>query len=242
MSNAYVGTSGFSYKHWRGSFYPEDLAQSKWFRYYCDNFSTVELNVTFYRLPKKETFMKWHSETPEDFKFSLKGSRFITHIKRLKDPVDPLKTFMGAIRPLGPKIGVVLWQLPPNFKKDTDRLKDFLKALRRYRRRAVLEFRHETWIDEKVFGLLKDEGIGLCMADWPPYVNNLPITSDYVYIRRHGKGGNYDTLYTRSELNNDAKRIRYHLKRKKDVFIYFNNDAFGYAAQNALELKEILKS
>jgi uncharacterized protein YecE (DUF72 family) len=241
MPDVLVGTSGFSYRHWRGTFYPEGLAQKNWLGYYCERFPTVELNVTFYRLPKEEAFRKWRSETPERFLFALKGSRFITHIKRLKDPADPLKTFMDRIRPLGPKIGMLLWQLPPNFKRDTERLKGFLKALRRYRRRNVVEFRNESWLEGEVFDLLKDEGVGLCMADWPPFVDELPITADFTYIRRHGHGGSYDTKYSVKELRNDARRIRKYLRRNKDTYIYFNNDAEGYAPQNALELKKILK-
>ncbi len=242
MPRVLVGTSGFSYKHWRGPFYPKDLAQKKWFEFYCDNFQTVELNVTFYRLPAESTFRKWRFETPEHFKFALKGSRFITHIKRLKDPADPLKTFMNVVRPLGTKLGIVLWQLPPNFKKDTDRLNSFLKALKKYRRKNAFEFRHESWVDKNVVDLLRDENICICMADWPPFVDDLPATADFVYIRRHGRGGSYDTCYANEELESDAKRIRKYLRQKKDVFIYFNNDARGYAPRNALELKRILKA
>ncbi len=241
MPEVLIGTSGFSYKHWRGTFYPADLAQKNWFDYYCEHFPTVELNVTFYRLPKEETFKKWRSETPEHFSFALKGSRFITHIKRLKDPADPLKTFMDRMRPLGPKIGVLLWQLPPNFKRDTERLKGFLRALRRYRRRSAVEFRNESWLEGEIFDLLEDEGVGLCMADWPPFVDELPITADFTYIRRHGQGGSYATKYSIEELKNDARRIRIYRRQKKDTYIYFNNDAYGYAPQNALELRRILK-
>jgi uncharacterized protein YecE (DUF72 family) len=241
MPDVLIGTSGFSYKHWRGTFYPEGLAQKNWLGYYCERFSTVELNVTFYRLPKEGAFRKWRTETPEYFLFALKGSRFITHIKRLRDPSEPLKTFMDTIRPLGPKIGALLWQLPPSFKRDTERLKGFLKALRRYRRRSAVEFRNESWLEDEVFDLLRDEGVGLCMADWPPFVDELPITADFTYIRRHGRGGSYDTSYSSDELKNDARRIRKYRRNKKDTYIYFNNDAEGYAPQNALELKRILK-
>jgi uncharacterized protein YecE (DUF72 family) len=241
MPEAHIGTSGFSYDHWRGAFYPEGLAKSKWFSYYCERFSTVELNVTFYRLPKEDAFKRWHSETPDGFKFALKGSRFITHIKRLKDPTEPLKMFMERARVLREKLAVILWQLPPNFKKDTERLKGFLKALKKYRRRNAFEFRHESWLDDGVIALLMEENACMCMADWPPFIDELPVTADFVYIRRHGKGGNYDTLYSTDELKKDARRIREHLKAKRDVFIYFNNDAMGYAARNALELKERLK-
>lgn len=240
MPKAHVGTSGFSYRHWRGTFYPVNLAQKDWLDYYCKVFSTVELNVTFYRLPRLDTFKKWYSETPKYFKFALKGSRFITHIKRLKDPAEPLETLMRQIRPLRSKLAVVLWQLPPNFEMDTERLKRFLKALKKYKRRNVFEFRNKTWIDNEVIGLLREENACMCMADWPPFVEDLPVTADFVYIRRHGKGGSYDTSYTTRELKRDAKRIKEYLRHKKDVFIYFNNDARGYAAQNALELKKIL--
>ncbi len=241
MPDVHIGTSGFSYDHWRGIFYPEGLAKGKWFGYYCENFSTVELNVTFYRLPKDEAFRKWRSDTPDDFRFALKGSRFITHIKRLKDPTEPLKTFMDKAKLLKENLAVILWQLPPNFARDTDRLKIFLKALNKYRRRNVFEFRNESWIDKKVISLLRDEGAGICMADWPPFIDELPATADFVYIRRHGKGGSYDTLYSTGELKRDASSIRKHLKAKRDVFIYFNNDANGYAARNALELRRILR-
>lgn len=241
MPEACVGTSGFSYQHWRGAFYPEGLSPAKWFGYYCEQFSTVELNVTFYRLPAETTLQKWHAETPEEFKFALKGSRFITHIKRLKEPAEPLETFMERAKILRKKLAVVLWQLPPNFRKDTERLKGFLKVLRPYGTRNVFEFRDETWIDEEVMELLKREKAALCMADWPPFIEELPATADFVYIRRHGKGGSYATRYTHKELEKDAKRIKKFLRQKRDVFIYFNNDAMGYAAQNALELKKILR-
>jgi uncharacterized protein YecE (DUF72 family) len=241
MPEAHIGTSGFSYDHWRGAFYPEGLAKGKWFGYYCERFSTVELNVTFYRLPKEETFQKWRSETPDGFKFALKGSRFITHIKRLRDPAEPLKTFMERARILREKLAVILWQLPPNFKKDTERLKFFLKALKKYRRRNVFEFRNESWIDKEVISLIKEEGAGICMADWPPFIDKLPATADFAYIRRHGREGSYATRYTAEELKRDAQRIRKHLREKRDTFIYFNNDAMGYAARNALELKGMLR-
>jgi uncharacterized protein YecE (DUF72 family) len=240
MPEVRIGTSGFSYPHWRGPFYPEGLAQRKWFDYYCERFDTVELNVTFYRLPREEAFAKWRSDSPEGFRFALKGSRFITHIKRLRDPREPLKKFMQGIRPLKEKCAVVLWQLPPNFKKDTERLRGFLKALKKYRRRNVFEFRHDSWVDDEVTALLIEENACMCMADWPPFVDELPATADFVYIRRHGKGGGYDTLYSRKELQKDAGRIKRYLKEKRDVFIYFNNDAMGYAARNAMDLKGML--
>ncbi len=237
----HVGCSGFSYDHWKGIFYPEGLPKTKWFRYYCGQFQTVELNVTFYRLPRESTFLKWHEETPGNFLVSLKGSRFITHVKKLKDPALPLERFFERIEPLRDKIGVVLWQLPPTFKADTERLEIFLKELKVYKARNAFEFRHESWIkDERVSKALSDNGCALCMADWPEFVRDLPLTSDFVYIRRHGHG-TYGGSYTTDELKEDASRIKKYAAGGKEVFIYFNNDAYGYAPKNALELAALLQ-
>lgn len=241
MGGLYIGTSGFMYRHWRGNFYPEGLAQAKWLGHYAERFTTVELNVTFYRLPEKNAFAKWRAETPEDFRFALKGSKFITHIKRLLSPKEPLKRFMEGATLLEEKLGVVLWQLPPNFRKDAGRLEDFIIALRPYGVRHAFEFREESWMDGEVAALLENEGHAVCSADWPPFADEPPATAGFHYIRRHGHGGSYDTCYTRNELMRDARRIRRFLKSGMDVFIYFNNDAWGFAPQNALELKEILK-
>jgi uncharacterized protein YecE (DUF72 family) len=240
MASLSIGTSGFSYKHWKGNFYPEGLSQKKWFEHYCGRFSTVELNVTFYRLPQEKTFTKWHDETPPGFLFSIKGSRFITHVKRLKEPKEPLKLFMERASGLKEKLGVVLWQFPPKFHKDEKRLSGLLKILRKYKERHVFEFRDESWNDNSIISILADEGHCLCSSDWPPFMDNPPATADFVYIRRHGRGGNYDTCYSRSELRRDARIIRKHLGEGRDVFVYFNNDAKGYAPKNAQELKAII--
>ncbi len=241
MPEIKIGCSGFNYGGWIGNFYPHDLPQRKWLDYYCKVFNTVELNVTFYRLPLAGTFTKWHNETPRDFIFSIKGSRFITHIKRLKEPEEPLKIFFERALNLKEKLKVVLWQFSPNFKINTERLKLFLMHLKKYSVRHTLEFRHESWITEEIFNLCKKHDVSLCMADWPEFIDDLPVTSDFVYIRRHGAGGSYATCYSKAELKKDAKRIKVYLKDKKDVFIYFNNDAFGYAPKNAKELMEIYR-
>jgi uncharacterized protein YecE (DUF72 family) len=200
------------------------------------------LNVTFYRLPLAATFDKWYKETPSGFAFSLKGSRYISHVKRLLDPQKPVDLFFERALRLKEKLKVVLWQFSPGFKIDTGRLKIFLELLRKYNVKNTLEFRNESWLNDEVVNLCKRYDTSLCMADWPGFINDLPVTSDFVYIRRHGTGGNYNTDYSKTELKKDAKRIKNYLKEKKDVFIYFNNDAYGYAPKNAKELMEICSS
>ncbi len=241
MPTCRIGCSGFLYESWRGTFYPEELTPKKWLSYYVEKFNTVELNVTFYRLLKKEAFERWYSETPQNFCFGLKGSRLITHIKKLKDVELPLLTFFNTTSPLMNKLEVVLWQLPPNFRLNLKSLTDFIQMIQIYPMRHVFEFRHKSWINKKVFRLLEEANIGVCMADWPEFINELPLTSDFVYIRRHGEVGKPATSYTTEQLKKDAKRIIDYLQQGKDVYVYFNNDALGYAPKNAMELNEILK-
>lgn len=236
-----IGCSGFLYDSWRGNFYNEFLPQRRWLFSYAEKLDTVELNVTFYRLLKKEAFERWHKETPPQFSFSLKGSRFITHIKKLKDVELPLSTFFNTTAPLMEKLEVVLWQLPPNFKVNLKNLEAFIEAIRPYPVRHVFEFRHKSWISKRVFKLLSGSNIAVCMADWPEFINELPLTADFVYMRRHGEFGSYATDYTTEQLKKDAKRIKAYLKLDKDVYVYFNNDAVGYAPKNAMELKGILE-
>ncbi|KAF0216250.1 MAG: hypothetical protein FD174_3704 [Geobacteraceae bacterium] len=241
MADMEIGCSGFDYPHWRGGFYPEGVPRSKWLEYYRTIFSSVELNVTFYRLPKPETFDKWYGETPSGFVFSLKGSRFITHLKRLRDPAEPLDRFFDAALHLGEKLKVVLWQFPPQFAANLERLSTFLELLARYPVRNTLEFRNASWLAADVVDLCREHNVGLCMADWPEFIDEPPVTADFVYIRRHGHGGDYAGCYSRDELGRDARRIRGYLGEGRDVFIYFNNDAYGFAPQNARELMGMLK-
>ncbi len=240
MSGLFIGCSGFTYPHWRGSFYPDKLPQTCWFDYYCSVFPSVELNVTFYRLVKPETFDRWREKSPPGFTFSVKGSRFITHVKRLIDPEEPLERFFGGVLRLGEKLSAVLWQFPPGFTCDTARLERFIAALEPYRARIALEFRDESWCVDEVFDLCRGAGVALCMADWPPRINVLPLTADFIYIRRHGPGGGYSGRYSIDELRSDALRIRKFLEDGLDVHIYFNNDARAYATENARELMDLL--
>jgi uncharacterized protein YecE (DUF72 family) len=244
MPKVCIGTSGYNYDHWSdGVFYPEGLPQKKWLEYYCRFFGTVELNVTFYRLLKEEAFSGWYKRTPPGFRFALKGSRFITHIKRLKDTDEPLRLFLSRIKPLKEKADIILWQLPPRFKMDKKRLAKFFSSLGQISKseiRHTFEFRDESWICRDVSDILSENNISFCMADWPPFNNDLPITADFVYVRRHGASGSYSTSYSKKELQNDARRIKAWLKKKRDVYFYFNNDACGYAVTNAITLKDLM--
>jgi uncharacterized protein YecE (DUF72 family) len=237
----YIGCSGFMYEHWKGVFYPDSLSKGKWFSHYMTRFNTVELNVTFYRLPREETFKKWKDNTPDDFAFSLKGSRFITHVRRLDDVGDAVTRFFQSASHLREKLHVILWQFPPQFALDTGRLEKFIRLLRPFGKRNVFEFRNESWLQPDVEEMLRDNGFGYCMADWPEFLKELPVVSDYVYIRRHGRKGRYNTLYTEQELRKDSRFISSLRKRGvMDVYVYFNNDYRGYAPRNAETLKEML--
>jgi uncharacterized protein YecE (DUF72 family) len=241
LANIYIGCSGFLYDHWKGPFYPEKLSKSLWFEYYCKRFPSIELNVTFYRIPERETFTKWYLSTPDDFVISLKGSRFITHVRKLKDCEEPLEAFLTRASLLREKLGVILWQFPQQFPCNIERLSNFLDALKPYGMRHAFEFRNKTWITGKISKLLEKAGASLSMADWPPFLDELPLASNFVYIRRHGKEGNSDISYTSEETRNDLKRIKIYRKEGRDVFLYFNNDASGHAPQNAAELLALLR-
>ncbi len=237
----HVGCSGFMYDHWKGNFYPDGVTKNRWFQYYSEHFDSVELNVTFYRLPKIETFRKWKETTPKNFTFALKGSRFITHVKRLNEVSEAVERFFEGALELGIKLSIVLWQFPPQFGLNSERLERFLEILKPYKIRSAFEFRHESWICDETSALLKKYKYCYCMADWPGFLKDVPLTTSYAYMRRHGHGGNYDTFYSDEELKDDRKLIRsLHKKDAKDVYIYFNNDYMGYAPKNALTLKHII--
>jgi uncharacterized protein YecE (DUF72 family) len=237
----HIGCSGFNYSDWTGVFYPPGLPQRRWLEHYCTIFDTVELNITFYRLPLIRSFETWNAITPDNFAFSLKGSRYITHIKRLLDVEEPVRSFLDRAIILGEKLRVVLWQFSPGFKADIRRLDLFLRILGHYPVRHTFEFRNESWFSDEVVDLCRSYNVSLCMADWPPFLDELPSTADFVYFRRHGVEGNYASDYPKAALGKDAKRIRKYLRDGKDVFVYFNNDASGFAPKNAHELLTMLK-
>jgi uncharacterized protein YecE (DUF72 family) len=236
-SNAFIGTSGWNYKHWwNGVFYDKNVRPADWLAYFSTQFATVEINNSFYRLPSEESFRKWRSQVPGSFCFAVKASRYLTHIKRLRDPAEPLNLFFSRVRLLREHLGPVLFQLPPRFKCDLDRLVTFLSAIRKHslgrKLRCVLEVRDPTWLTTSVYDALGNHNTALCFADWRDIPVNSPVTADFVYVRRHhGKAA--DGNYGRKELNNDVKAIKSWLKHGLDVYVYFNNDWKGYALDNA---------
>ncbi|HYG75501.1 MAG TPA: DUF72 domain-containing protein [Planctomycetota bacterium] len=239
----WIGTSGYIYKHWKqGVFYPPDLPQKEWFTWYCSRFRTLEVNTTFYRLARPAAVQKWHEQSPPDFRFFVKGSRFITHMKKLTDPPQALKRFFEGIAPLREKLAGVLWQLPENFKINTERLAAFIAEFRRFSdSRLVFEFRNPTWFHPETTALLEQYGAAYCRADQPPFLLELqiPDTASFVYYRRHGPtpGRAYADSYSDAALRSDAGEVRRFLRRGREVYVYFNNDIGGHAPRDAVRLQ-----
>ena len=241
----FIGTSGYNYPHWWNDvFYPSDVPQKKWLEFYTQYFDTVELNVSFYRLPTKEAFQAWSRRTPEKFSFAVKGSRFITHIKRLKDCREPLSLLLDHASPLKQKLGALLWQLPPRFRFQEERLEGFcvlLSTLPRARSlRHAFEFRDESWLCREAIRILEEFNFALCIAHGSGLPPVQAVTSDYVYLRLHGGEVLYGSSYSDKELKDWAGRIENWRAKGKTVFVYFNNDAYGFAVKNALALKKMV--
>jgi uncharacterized protein YecE (DUF72 family) len=233
-----IGASGWHYKHWRGPFYPPDLPASQMLAFYLERFDTVEINNSFYRLPKEETFTAWHDATPPDFRFAVKGSRFITHNKKLKDPQPSLDMLMPRVARLGPKLGPILFQLPPLWTVNLERLEQFLTALPQPQRYAF-EFRNPTWNIDPVYRLLRTHNAAYCIFHLAGFESPLEITADYTYIRLHGPGGKYQGSYSDQALETWAARI--HAWRDlAAVYVYFDNDQAAYAVHNALSLRRLV--
>jgi uncharacterized protein YecE (DUF72 family) len=237
-----IGCSGWNYAHWRnGVFYPPRLPARLWLEHYAEHFDTVEVNATFYRLPTVKAVQGWVEQTPPEFVFAVKGSRYLTHLKRLTDLDQGLRRFYERIEPLvgSPKLGPVLWQLPPNFHRDDDRLAGALAALPKGRH--AFEFRHASWFAEEVYDLLRRHGAALVIGDRPEVKDfqTHELTADWTFVRFHhgsrGRRGNY----SERELEEWAGRIE-RWRRRADVYAYFNNDWEGFAVRNGLWLKQRL--
>jgi uncharacterized protein YecE (DUF72 family) len=268
MSQLFIGTSGWIYSHWTGIFYPEDLPSKNKpphqyiggggkLKYYSRYFKTVEINYSFYHLPRPSTYQNWYQQVPEDFLFAVKASRFITHIKRLKGVKEAWQQFIKNALYLKEKLGPILFQFPPSFgatKENIERLEQFLTLLKIYRGqtpvnlRYALEFRHKSWCDpegkpsvsyevnEKIYKLLKKYNVAWVIADSPSWPKAEVITADFIYIRMHGSKVLFSSKYTKEEISSVAQKIKKWLLQGKDVYCYFNNDVMGYAIENAKEL------
>jgi uncharacterized protein YecE (DUF72 family) len=237
---AIIGTSGWHYKHWEGSFYPKELKKSDYAGYYARHFNSVEVNRTFYKLLKEKSVKEWYDKVPVDFIFSVKGSRYLTHMKKLNDPADAVKNLLDSVKPFKEKLGPVLFQLPPNLHINEEKLKGLFKVLPKKNRFAV-ELRNSSWYDEKVYKILKDAGIAFCIYELEGHRSPEVVTSDFVYIRLHGPGNKYQGSYGEDTLMGWAEKIDYWINDGKDVYCYFDNDEKAYAPDNALKLKELIK-
>ena len=232
----HIGTSGFYYEHWRGAFYPEDLPKRKFFNYFVQHFDTVEMNSTFYHLPKAKTIEHWAQKVPKDFLFSFKAYRAITHYKKLQDSKEDLYLFLHLLKPIKPKIGMILFQLPPSLHKDTKRLVNFLQILPKGYRYAM-EFRHKSWYEEEIYELLKRFDVSFCIHD---YIDTPKIiTNQRIYVRFHGASGRYRGEYGMA-LQEWADFFKKH--PNKEIFCYFNNDFEAAAIKDALLLRSLLEA
>ncbi|MGC8981482.1 MAG: DUF72 domain-containing protein [Minisyncoccia bacterium] len=240
----YIGTSGWQYHHWKSKFYPEDLNPKDWLEFYSKYFNTVEINTSFYHQTRKTTFEKWKDIIKDkNFKFSIKLYRLFTHFRRLnldKDNKRILKETLNNYFSLKENLGPILIQLPPSLKLDLEKLKKFIKEIKRIREEILLsiEFRNKSWLNDEVYKILKDENVAFCISDSPRWQTDFAKTADFVYVRFHGRPL-FAGKYSEDELKKWAVKIK-KLKPKK-VFIYFNNDFEGYAVENAIYMKKILR-
>jgi uncharacterized protein YecE (DUF72 family) len=230
----WVGTSGFQYTEWKGNFYPEDLPAAKMLPFYAERFSTTEINYTFHRIPSPKTIENWKTLTPESFRFGLKAPQKITHWSKLRDCTDTLEYFCKVISGLDERLGPVLFQLPPTFKKDADVLSSFLREFPSMR--AAFEFRHESWFDDEIFGILKSRNIALCIADTEDLATPKKITADYGYLRLRRED------YKKTDIERWAKFVQEQESKWKDAFVYFKHEESGIGPKLAKQMIEMAHS
>ncbi len=241
MRNVWIGTSGWTYKHWRGRFYPHGLTQRKWLEFYAGRFTTVELNASFYRIPKPTTARGWVERTPDDFRFSIKVSRLITHVRKLRNCEGELSWFFGDTESMDAKVAVYLFQFPPFFVPDAVLLDDFFMRLPEGKT-YVCEFRNPKAYTDEFVSKLEEWGVGFCIHDFPERESPTLVSSSTVYLRFHGYGIKYGGCYPDSVLAGWAEKISGWVDEGRGVFAYFNNDCDGYAIQNATTLKTMLST
>jgi uncharacterized protein YecE (DUF72 family) len=243
-----IGCSGWNYKNWRGHFYAPELPVSAWLPTYAATFDTVEVNSTFYRLPEASTFAGWRAQTPAGFVMAVKASRYLTHLKRLRDPREPIARLFERVQALGPRLGPMLYQLPGNFHRDLSRLDAFLAVLpaslpagpsgvRRRRLQHVMEFRHPSWYEPATYALLERHKVSLCLHDKRGSQITEPAIGPIVYVRFHGTSGHYAGSYERPALEAWAARLAQYARQGRPVYAYFNNDPNAVAVENALVLR-----
>lgn len=253
-TSIHIGTSGWVYKHWKGRFYPDNLAEKEYLKYYSEHFSTVEVNSSFYHLLKEESTTNWVKSVPDDFVFAVKASRYITHMKKLKEPESTTLNFFESIKPFGGKVGPILFQLPPKFGYNKERLESFFEVLPEFAGCATrtnpegahcapcykyaFEFRDTSWFNEETYEILRRNNAAFCIYNLGNFQSPKEVTADFVYIRLHGNYGLGSGKYSNEQLEEFAGDIRNFIAQGKDVFCYFNNDEAGYAVENAIELEK----
>jgi len=239
----YVGTSGWIYSDWNGIFYPKGLSSKDKLKYFSQHFKTAEINYSFYHLPRPETYQNWYDQTPSDFVFAVKSSRFITHIKRLKGVKTAWRRFLKNASCLREKLGPILFQFPASFKvnsQNVNRLGEFLGFINSPNLRFAFEFRHKSWCDKDTYAILKEYNNAWVISDSSRYPKVEAVTADFIYIRMHGPKALFSSKYTDEELRILAREIKDWLRKGFDVYSYFNNDFHGYAIQDAKELLRLL--
>ena len=234
-----IGCSGWQYRHWRGDFYPSGLPTARWFDHYARVFDTVEVNNSFYRLPEASTFDKWRRESPPGFLFAVKASRYLTHMRKLSEPEEPLQRFFERASELRRKLGPVLYQLPPRWAPNLPRFRAFLDALPP-RRLHVVEFREPAWHAPEVFDLMERSRVALCLHDMRGSETARRAVGPAVYVRFHGAGTKYGGRYDDDQLAGWADWLTERMREGRPVFAYFNNDWGGHAPRDALRLREML--
>jgi uncharacterized protein YecE (DUF72 family) len=235
----HIGCSGWNYRHWRGTFYPDTLAAKRWFEYYAATFDTVEINNSFYRLPSAETFAKWRDQAPPGFCYAVKANRFLTQAKKLKDCAEPLERMLGPVRQLGPTLGPILYQLPPRFRTNLERLAEFLALLPRDLTH-VFEFREKSWLTDEMLALLDANGASFCTHDMPGSATPRWAIGPAAYVRFHGGEGKYWGRYSDEKLLSWSDWIVAQSHAGRAVWAYFNNDIHAHAIQDALTLRAMI--
>lgn len=234
----FIGTSGWSYEHWKGVFYPADLPAASKLDFYSSQFSVVEINTTFYHMPSQKTVENWYATTPKHFTFAVKASRYITHLKRLKDCQDSIENFLERVGLLKEKLGPILFQLPPSFQRNDERLEAVLSQLPKSLK-YVFEFRHASWEVQDVYDLLDRYKVGFCISDLGGKLSPLEVTGSFAYIRLHGPQKAYQGSYSDAQLKKWKERIEAWSSHKKNTYCFFDNDEKAYAIFDALRLKSL---